>query len=122
MVQLVGYHSWRAAAGNTIDRAAVDAGVAAARERLTDTVLKPALKDLSERDIEYLRGVAELSASDGRARTADVAAQLGVSDAYGSAYRARLIDARLLEPAGRGAIRIALPYLADHLRAGHADA
>ena len=34
MIQLVGYHIWRLASGETIDAAAVRAGVAAARKRL----------------------------------------------------------------------------------------
>jgi hypothetical protein len=113
MIQLVGYHAWRAAPG-AIDVDTAMRGIAAARGRLAATVLDPALADCSRVDREFLHAMA---GSATPVRTSTVAARLGVSPGYANVYRTRLIAAGLLRPSGYGEIDFALPALAEHLRA-----
>lgn len=113
MIQLVGYHLWRKASGHAIDLAAAEAAVPAARNRLGSTVHEPALADLSDVDRTYLVAMAQ---DDGPSHTSEIAVRMGVSVYYGNRYRGRLIDAGVIEPAGRGYVDFAIPYLREYLR------
>ncbi|MDN4474433.1 ATP-binding protein [Demequina sp. SYSU T00192] len=114
LIQLVGFHVWRAAAGDRITRADVAAGVDAARERLGTLVTETALADLSPRDLDVLRAMA---ADDGPSRMVDLAARTGMARQNADTYRRRLLDAGVIVQAGRGQVDFALPYLREHLRA-----
>jgi hypothetical protein len=48
-------------------------------------------------------------------RMADILARLGATRDHVNKYRARLIAAEILEPAGRGQVRFAIPFLDDYL-------
>ena len=50
-----------------------------------------------------------------RSRVSDVAERMHVTVDYAQKYRKRLIDAGIIEPAGRGFVRFAVPYLQDYL-------
>lgn len=113
MVQLVGYHCWRKTTGSAIDDAATSSGIPAARKRLGSTVHAAALADLSAVDRTVLLAIA---VDDGPARTADVARRIGESAKYVSIYRQRLIDAAVIQPAGRGFVDFTIPYLREYLR------
>ena len=115
LIQLVGERAWRAnsdAPAITVEDAQV--GVVTGRERLGVLVHAPALAGISEVDRSFLLAMAQ---DDGASKMADVQARLGVDANYVSQYRLRLIDAELIEAAGRGYVRFALPYLRDYLRA-----
>lgn len=113
MIQLVGYHVWRKASGELIDVGAVREGVPAAQKRLGSLVHETALADLSAVDRTYLLAMAQ---DDGPASTGEVATRLGVSPSYAGNYRARLIDAGVIEPVGHGYVDFAIPYLREYLR------
>jgi DNA-binding CsgD family transcriptional regulator len=113
MIQLVGYHVWRKADGDVIELDAVRAGVPAARKRLGSTVHESAIADLSEVDRTYLLAMAQ---DEGRSSTSQVARRMHVSPHYASTYRGRLIAAGVIEPAGRGYVDFAIPYLREYLR------
>lgn len=113
MIQLVGYHVWRLAGGDLIELDAVWAGVPAARKRLGSTVHATAIADLSEVDRTYL---VAMSQDEGPASTSEVARRMNVTPHYASTYRGRLIAAGVIEPAGRGYVDFAIPYLRDYLR------
>ncbi|WP_127129541.1 AAA family ATPase [Georgenia sp. SYP-B2076] len=113
MIQLVGYHVWRKADGDVIDLAAVRAGVPAARKRLGSTVHETALADLSAVDRTYLLA---MSHDDGPSRTGEVAKRMDVTPFYASTYRARLIDAGIIEAVDHGYVDFAIPYLREYLR------
>lgn len=113
MIQLVGYHVWRKADGDTIDLAAVKAGVPAARKRLGSTVHETALADLSDVDRTYLLA---MSHDEGESSTGEVARRLGETPYYASTYRARLIAAGVIEPTRRGYVDFTIPYLREYLR------
>lgn len=112
MIQLVGYQLWRNAVGSTITEAAAGAGIDAARIRLGSLVHAPALRELSDIDRTYLLAMAQ---DRGPSRTSDIASRMDKSPQYASVYRARLIAAGMIEPAGHGTVRFAIPYLREYL-------
>jgi AAA ATPase-like protein len=117
LIQLVGYSIWRQRPDSkAISADDVERGVPAALRRMARLVHEPALADLSDVDRAFLVAMAEDAAES---KIADIARRLGVDLNYTSVYRQRLIEAQMIEPAGRGVLRFTLPYLADYLR-GHA--
>ena len=114
MIQLVGYHIWRQADGNTITEDAVHRGVDQARARLGSLVHAPALRDLSEVDRTYLIAMAQDEPGQ-PSTSAEIAKRMGRNTQYASVYRARLIAAGMIEPAGYGRVQFAIPYLRDYL-------
>lgn len=113
MIQLVGYHIWRKTSGATITAEAATAGTTTARARLGSLVHAPALRDLSDIDRTFLLAMTH---DDGPARIADIARRIGKTTQYANVYRARLIAAGMITPAGHGQIEFALPYLREYLR------
>lgn len=113
MVQLVGYHVWRKAAGTHIDLDAVCDGIRAARKRLGSTVHATALADLSPVDRTYLLAMAQ---DPGPSNTGEIARRLGETRYYAGQYRLRLIDAGVIEPVERGYVDFTIPYLREYLR------
>lgn len=67
----------------------------------------------SPKDRDFLRAMSE---DDGPSMSADIGRRLGDRKNTISNYRARLIDAGLVQPAGRGRLDFALPGLREHLR------
>ncbi len=115
LLQLVGYHAWRAHR----DRPEITADDVARTlplvvERMGRLVHAPALGPLPEGQRRYLRAMA---VDDGPASTRQVAERMGVPMQQQNVYRARLIDRELVEPAGHGYVDFTLPYLREHLRA-----
>ncbi len=118
LVQLVGYHIWRNARSDTIGRTAVERGIHDARSRLGTLVHEAALNDLSDVDRRFLVAMSE---DDRKTRVADLARRLSRDRHYINTYRRRLIAAQVIEEAGRGYVRFAIPYLGDYLREEYAD-
>lgn len=115
LIQLVGERAWRANADSPeISDADARTGVVTGRERLGVLVHGPALVGISGVDRAFLMAMAE---DEGPSKMAVIQERLGVDVNYASQYRLRLIDAELIEAAGRGYVRFALPYLRDYLRA-----
>lgn len=114
LIQLVGDQVWRKATGEgEIDLTSANAGVEAARRRLGQLVHAPALAEASDIDKSFLLA---MSADHGPSQMRDIQARLGVDKNYASQYRLRLLALELVEPAGRGRLDFALPYLRDYLR------
>jgi hypothetical protein len=114
LIQLVGERAWRAhpdVGEISVDDAHV--GVRTGKERLGVLVHATALAGASEVDRAFLEAMAQ---DDSASRLSDIQTRLGVDVNYASQYRRRLIDAELIEPAGRGWVQFALPYLRDYLR------
>jgi hypothetical protein len=57
-----------------------------------------------------------MSKDSGPSSTAAVAARMDKDAHYANAYRGRLIDAGVIEAAGRGYVDFAIPYLREYLR------
>ena len=106
MVQLVGFHSWAAAAdpATRIGAAEVSKGIVDAQRRIGRLVLAPTWKGLSETDRRFLFAMAN---DDGESRLADVATRLDVEVNYAGVYRQRLIRAGMIVSTGWGRIDLA---------------
>lgn len=112
MLQLVGYRAWAAAQSDVIDEGAVDAGISMARNDLEMQVLKSTLDVLSDMSIKFLLAMTEDEQSS---TLTDIAQRLGKSSSYVSGYKRRLLEHGVVEDAGRGKLRFALPVLREYL-------
>ena len=101
MVQLIGFHAWKAAASDpvAVGLPEVASGIAEAERRLPYLVIAPMWRALSRMDREFASAMA---ADDGESATADIAARLGRSTSYTSTYRSRLIRAGFIRGTRRG--------------------
>lgn len=118
MIQAVGHRMWQQAPDHAIDRDCAIEATDYALRRVGQLVLAPELRPLSAVDRTYLSAMAHDS---GASRTGTIAERLGVSAAYGSVYRQRLIEAGLIHEAGHGYVDFSMPTMRDYLRA-HAAA
>ncbi|MEJ1922226.1 ATP-binding protein [Microbacterium sp. KHB019] len=117
LIQLVGYHLWQLAEANDAPLTAedVDLAIATAHRRNTRVVIDAALSTATRKDLDFLRAMAQ---DDGPATTADIGRRLGDRSNTIGNYRAKLIDAGLIQPAGYGRLDFAIPGLREHLRHG----
>ena len=115
MIQLVGYHLWQVAEGLDRPLTIADAQLAidAAKRRNTRVVIEAPLATVSAKDQQFLKAMAQ---DDSASRTADLATRLNAKKNTIGNYRARLIDAGLIEPAGYGLVDFTLPGLREYLR------
>jgi len=115
LIQLVGYHLWQVAetAAGQLQPEHVQMAISAARRRNTRMVIGAALAAATPKDLEFLRAMAD---DDGPSRTADIGQRLGDARNTIGNYRARLIDAGLIESAGHGLVSFAIPGLRNYLR------
>lgn len=115
LIQLIGYHLWQVAetAPAPLQPEQVNLAISAARRRNSRMVIGTALAAATPKDLEFLRAMAE---DDGPSRTADIGRRLGDARNTIGNYRARLIDAGLIESVGHGLINFAIPGLRNYLR------
>lgn len=64
-------------------------------------------------DRTYLLAMAQ---DAGPSRTRDIAERMHVTTDYAAQYRRRLIRDGIIDAAGHGVVRFAIPYMAEHLR------
>lgn len=113
MIQLVGYHSWRASGDSaelTLEH--VEAGAEVSQRKLGSLVHATALADLSDVDRSFLLAMAR---DEGPSRIDDIRARLNVAPQYANSYRQRLLDAGMIVQPSRGVVNLALPYLREYL-------
>jgi len=114
LIQLVGYYLWKEAELHPpLTDATAGLAIEQAQRRNTRVVIQAALSTASGRDMEFLKA---MSADEGDSTTRDIAARMEASPSTVGNQRARLIDAGIIEVAGHGAVRFAIPGLRDYLR------
>jgi predicted transcriptional regulator len=113
LVQLIGYHVWRHSPGPVVSDDAVERGIAEGVARMRRLVIEPAIQGLSDVDREFLFAMA---ADDVVSAVSDIAERIGRDSNYVNFYRRRLLDAQVIEQAGRGRLTFSLPYLREYLR------
>lgn len=120
LIQLVGYFLWREAENNNgaVTAAEADRAVQAAHRRNARTVIEAALSTASGKDLDFLRAMAQ---DDGPSIAGDIGQRLKAKTNLIANYRARLLAAGLVEPAGHGKIDFAIPGLRQYLRNLNAD-
>lgn len=121
LVQLTGYLAWDAATErgvDFIDPTLLQQVIPAAIDRLGQQVHQPSVRDVPERQLEYLRAMAALaeSSTDGAVRVADIAEALNKPTTHLSDTRSKLIERDLILPADWGKVEFAQPYLGEYLR------
>ena len=83
------------------------------QEDFENDVCRTTLAALSEKDVKFLEALAVEGSESSIAAIAD---RMGVTPDYAQKYRKRLIDAGIIQVAGRGRVAMAVPYLSDHLQ------
>lgn len=96
-----------------VDSRALEDALSMSRDEFENGVCETTLAALSEKDVGFLFSMVK---DEGESRVSDIADRMGVTPDYAQKYRRRLINAGVIEAAGRGSVRFAVPYLADHLR------
>ncbi|MCE4026185.1 MULTISPECIES: ATP-binding protein [unclassified Microbacterium] len=116
LIQLVGYSLWQEAESREapIDADAVREAVAAARRRNEQTVIGAALSTVSARDMDFLLA---MTVDDAISDVGDIGRRMAATPSLVGKYRARLIDAGLIESVGYGRVAFAIPGLREYLRA-----
>ena len=122
LIQLVGYHVWRAGKAHAersrvITEGDAAAGIVEATEAFEATVLETALSGLPLRAVEY---VIAMAADEGASSTGEVANRLGVPASSLTSYRRLLIRNQVIEATARGFVDFSIPRMRGYLRA-HAD-
>lgn len=115
LVQLVGYFLWREAekGGGNLTETAAGQAISAALQRNIRLVVGPAIAHASRRDMDYLRAMA---VDETVSSTANIARRMEAKLTLAANYRARLIDAGLIESSGHGEVKFSIPGLREHLR------
>ena len=113
MMQLIGYYMERFAEGKKITGNVVKSAVKAATRDLERNVFEPILAPLSDNDLKFLFAMSE---DTGDSKMCDIGKRLDKSNSYLQPYRARLIDAGVIESKRKGKVTFAVPYIAEYLR------
>lgn len=101
MVQLIGFHAWKAATGNPPKLTITEAlsGVTEAERRLPHLVILPMWRAMSTMDRRF---VLAMAIDDEESATIDIAARLNRNSSYISIYRSRLIRAGFIHSTRHG--------------------
>lgn len=114
LLQLIGYYVLELThSENDLTDDVLENAINAAQEELKEDVFSPTLNVLSRKDIEILTAIAQQGAV---ASVAEVISALGITNNYFQQYRARLIDAGVVEAPRDGELSITVPYLDEYLR------
>ncbi len=113
LLQLIGYRTWEACGDDDmVDVEAARHGSAWAMREMEEHVLAATYRELSTGDIRYLTAMLPDAQES---RTADVAARMGVTSGYASAYKARLLAQGVIGQPARGWVRFEIPGMRDYL-------
>ncbi|MBQ9069528.1 MAG: AAA family ATPase [Eggerthellaceae bacterium] len=114
LMQLIGFYIVRYAEGShAVDASVLKQAIRSARSDFEDNVFSPILAPLSDKDRLLLDAMSQ---DDGPSKVADLLERMGMSDSRFQPYRARMIDAGIVESPRRGELVFAVPFLADYLR------
>lgn len=112
MLQLVGFHAYRAATGQ-ICAAEVDAAIDRATRDVSSLVHRPTISSLTAVEVNFLEAMAE---DDGPSLTSEIAERMGKTIVYVGQYRRRLLDKHIITAPERGLVALAMPGMREHLR------
>lgn len=117
MVQLIGYHMWRAAhrrGSDAIEPADVDSGIRDARLAFYDAICAPVYYGLRSPQRLFIEQMAK--DAHGPTCMADIIERSDRTESWAHKYRASLIRERVIEPAGHGLVRFCVPLLGEYIR------
>ena len=113
LIQLIGYHLWRAHPGET--RISLDdarSAIAFAERDMERMVLEPTVRSLTPREVEYLQAMAQ---DEGVSSVKDVAERMGIDTNNASKVRKRLVEHGLIGSRGRGRVGFDMPMVREYL-------
>ena len=116
LMQLIGYHiSKQAPAHAGGDERWVQSAIRDAKKEMEENVFTPVLAPLSDMDLAFLRA---MSVDQEASKISDICKRMNRPNSYVQPYRARLIDAGIIESQRKGEVVFAIPYLRDYLSTG----
>lgn len=116
MIQLVGYYMWQSAQrrrSHTIEEHDVVQAASDATMVFLDAVCAPAYLGLTGAQRAFLRAMVPDWPKP--SVVAKIAQRSGKSTAWAAAYRKSLIDANVIEAAGRGLVSYAIPHFGEYM-------
>jgi nucleoside-triphosphatase THEP1 len=113
LLQLVGFNVLSfLGSKKVITREIAKVSVEESKKNLIDSVYKPCLHPLSEKDNLFLKQVALLGKP---AKIADLTKRLKKTNSYVQQYKARLVESGVIASSRRGEVEIIVPYLGEYL-------
>jgi len=113
-MQLIGYYILKyTSIEKTVDERILDLALKASFKDMDRNVFTPMLQPLSDGDLAFIRAMSE---DDGPSKTGDIVKRLQKSNSYIQPYRARLIDAGIIESYRKGEVQFTMPRLTQYLR------
>ena len=114
LMQLVGHYLTKYADENgRVTQGDFEIALKTALNDYKNDICQTALNALSDKDIEFLEAMLE---DEGDSSMSEIARRMGVGGDYAQQYKRRLADGGIIEQPRRGKVRIAVPYLKEHLR------
>lgn len=117
MIQLIGYHMWRAAErrnSNVIERRDLEVGARNASLAFYESVCAPTYYGLRTPQRLFLEAMAQDVNTP--TKISDISSRTGRTESWVQKYRASLIRERVIEAAGYGLVRCAVPHLCEYIR------
>ena len=114
MMQLIGHHIIKnISEEEEVTKEVMDTAIALSIEDYYNDICETVLKDLSERDIEFLLA---MSKDDKASKASDMIDRLNMSNANYQQYKNRLRDAGVIDQERRGVVVITVPRMKEYLR------
>ena len=114
MMQLLGHYIVSYCdEGGTCDEKTYAEALSDSRIDYINDIAKTTINTLSAKDVEFLTAMLP---DDDTSRISDISERMGVSSAYAQLYKRRLVDAGVIEKAGRGEVRMTMPSIRDYLK------
>ncbi len=117
MVQLMGYYMWRSSVrrgSHAIEPRDIEAGCADAVAEFYEAVDAPLYYGLRSPQRLFIEAMAR--DGQGPSQMADIIKRCDRTQSWASKYRASLIRERVIEAAGYGLVRFAVPMLGEYVR------
>ena len=115
LMQLIGHYiSLGAKPGCSVMEEELNEALDRAGEDFRNDICQTSLAPLSEKDTLFLEAMAQEEADEVDIKS--IQDRLEVTPAYVQTYKRRLIQSGIIEPAGRGKVRCAIPYLMEYLK------
>ena len=114
LMQLIGHHiAIRTDEGGELTQDAFEHALKASDYDFKRGVCQTTLASLSDQDVTFLKAMAFDSE---KSSMSSISERMDVTSDYAQKYRKRLIDAGIIEAAGRGYVRFCIPLIQEYLK------
>jgi DNA-binding IscR family transcriptional regulator len=113
LIQLIGFYTFSQSDKKKITVEDAERGIEIAKIDMERMIIDSTIRDLSDRDIEFLEAMAK----DGEySKISDIAKRIGASASLASHYKRRLTEQGIISSVGRGKIAFNIPMLKTWLQ------